>query len=702
MKSSCLIKLSIVLIIVAMYTLPALAQFAGGSGTRAVPYKVATLNQLQLIADTLYLDKHFIQTADIDASETADWNDGKGFIPIGSTSKPFWIRINQGDSETDTETSIPFTGSYNGNNYTINNLTINRGNEIRVGLFGFIRGAKIRNVILKDVQIHGVERVGGLIGLMNADWESEREPPHVSAKVYNSSVTGRISGYGVVGGLVGSNLESVIFNSSSAAEVSVEKIYVDGDSLGGSNAGGLLGRNNGTIYESNSTGDVSGKSAIGGLLGHNEGFKTTHSSGGTVIESYATGNVTGKNGIGGLIGVCNSGTIKNSFATGLVSGEGINTGGLIGGSDRSIVESAFAMSDVTGHVRVGGLIGRGSSTIISNTYATGAVSGDSLVGGLMGSSSGEISTSYASGSVSGSYHVGGLVGQMHYDRGAFIHESYWDQEATNRYEAIGNNDTDGAKGLLTKQMTGQDAWIFMHKLDFENTWQLTEGHPALRWLEPADSVEVPEAAIITVSERELDFGIVATGDTAIHKFRIVNKGNVNMQAEIMLPVPTEDHSIIFSIIAGEGTYQLEPGSTHSVEVVFLPKFVREYAELILLMHDAQNENEVIEIRLMGSGKEGTSAEEEKAHQPDRVQLLQNYPNPFNPSTRIRYSLPESAHVTVEVFDIAGRHVATLVDRLMPAGEHATNFDAGGLSSGIYVYRMSASGQTLTRRMTLIR
>ena len=83
-------------------------------------------------------------------------------------------------------------------------------------------------------------------------------------------------------------------------------------------------------------------------------------------------------------------------------------------------------------------------------------------------------------------------------------------------------------------------------------------------------------------------------------------------------------------------------------------------------------------------------------------LHQNYPNPFNPSTRIRYSLPESAHVTVEVFDIAGRHVATLVDRLMPPGEHATDFDAGGLSSGIYVYRISASGHTLTRRMTLIR
>lgn len=88
--------------------------------------------------------------------------------------------------------------------------------------------------------------------------------------------------------------------------------------------------------------------------------------------------------------------------------------------------------------------------------------------------------------------------------------------------------------------------------------------------------------------------------------------------------------------------------------------------------------------------------------PEEFELSQNYPNPFNPSTRIRYSLSEPAHVIVEVFDITGRHVAKLVDQLMPAGEHAADFDAGGLSSGIYMYRISASGHSQTRRMTLIR
>jgi len=88
--------------------------------------------------------------------------------------------------------------------------------------------------------------------------------------------------------------------------------------------------------------------------------------------------------------------------------------------------------------------------------------------------------------------------------------------------------------------------------------------------------------------------------------------------------------------------------------------------------------------------------------PSEVNLSQNYPNPFNPSTRIRYSLPMAAHVTVEVFDVSGRHVATLVDRPMPAGEHVVDFDSADLTSGIYVYRISSSGHTLTRRMTLIK
>ncbi len=97
-----------------------------------------------------------------------------------------------------------------------------------------------------------------------------------------------------------------------------------------------------------------------------------------------------------------------------------------------------------------------------------------------------------------------------------------------------------------------------------------------------------------------------------------------------------------------------------------------------------------------------STEPTDSQLPSRFALEQNYPNPFNPTTNIRFDLPESAHTSVTVYDMLGRQVATLLNEQMPAGTHTVNFDASSLSSGIYLYRMQANGQTLTRSMTLIK
>ncbi len=99
----------------------------------------------------------------------------------------------------------------------------------------------------------------------------------------------------------------------------------------------------------------------------------------------------------------------------------------------------------------------------------------------------------------------------------------------------------------------------------------------------------------------------------------------------------------------------------------------------------------------------TSAEPGPSEVPDAVRLEQNYPNPFNPSTQIRFTLPEQQHVTLEVFDITGRHVQTLIDRTMSRGEHLATFEPGNnLSSGIYLYRLQAGDQVFTRRMTFLK
>jgi|GEM_PF-7017786 len=88
--------------------------------------------------------------------------------------------------------------------------------------------------------------------------------------------------------------------------------------------------------------------------------------------------------------------------------------------------------------------------------------------------------------------------------------------------------------------------------------------------------------------------------------------------------------------------------------------------------------------------------------PTGVELGQNYPNPFNPSTRIPFTLQESVEVTLEVYDVTGRKVATLVSSFLPAGQHAASFDGAGLSSGLYLYRLTAGNRVESRAMTLIK
>ncbi|MEX0859068.1 MAG: BspA family leucine-rich repeat surface protein, partial [Balneolaceae bacterium] len=89
--------------------------------------------------------------------------------------------------------------------------------------------------------------------------------------------------------------------------------------------------------------------------------------------------------------------------------------------------------------------------------------------------------------------------------------------------------------------------------------------------------------------------------------------------------------------------------------------------------------------------------------PQHVALNQNYPNPFNPSTAISYELPEASDVTLQVYDMTGRQIATLINReAKSAGRHTVQFDAGRLSSGVYIYRMKAGNTVITKKLTLIK
>jgi len=83
-------------------------------------------------------------------------------------------------------------------------------------------------------------------------------------------------------------------------------------------------------------------------------------------------------------------------------------------------------------------------------------------------------------------------------------------------------------------------------------------------------------------------------------------------------------------------------------------------------------------------------------------LFQNYPNPFNPSTRLSYSLEENVYVSLKIYDIMGAEVTELVNQKQSPGFYEVQFDASGLSSGIYFYKLKAGDFILIKKMTLLK
>jgi hypothetical protein len=105
--------------------------------------------------------------------------------------------------------------------------------------------------------------------------------------------------------------------------------------------------------------------------------------------------------------------------------------------------------------------------------------------------------------------------------------------------------------------------------------------------------------------------------------------------------------------------------------------------------------------------EPTDVDEDNTPLPVSFDLAQNYPNPFNPSTMIRFSLDRPGAARLDIFNLLGRKVRTLVDAEYPAGEHTVTWDGADdngrkVSSGMYLYRLTAAGQSLSRKMTLVK
>ncbi len=103
-----------------------------------------------------------------------------------------------------------------------------------------------------------------------------------------------------------------------------------------------------------------------------------------------------------------------------------------------------------------------------------------------------------------------------------------------------------------------------------------------------------------------------------------------------------------------------------------------------------------------SNSNQTATNDDQAVIPIEFALFQNYPNPFNPSTTISFSLPEAGNVSLKIFNMLGKEVATLVDGRLNAGDHFYHWQANDMASGLYYITIKAGSQSQTKKMLLIR
>jgi uncharacterized protein (DUF362 family) len=121
--------------------------------------------------------------------------------------------------------------------------------------------------------------------------------------------------------------------------------------------------------------------------------------------------------------------------------------------------------------------------------------------------------------------------------------------------------------------------------------------------------------------------------------------------------------------------------------------------LELLHQNGMGTNQMNEIELVGDGAGIVSVRPDyKFIVPDEFMLFQNFPNPFNPSTTIKFYLPKSEFVTINLYNISGQKIETLVKGRIPAGQHELQWTADGLASGVYIYKMQAGGFSESRKM----
>lgn len=223
-----------------------------------------------------------------------------------------------------------------------------------------------------------------------------------------------------------------------------------------------------------------------------------------------------------------------------------------------------------------------------------------------------------------------------------------------------------------------------------------DGTQTFRWRE-ADSVIVGENTQLT----GIDFNLLPVPDSGYARITglIKDKAGNGVNGAIVYVTNENSQVSAYSTTDADGAFTIDnlaPGNYKVSTVKF--NYENPVEQSVTLNYTGSIQQNVV-MTLSPSTTTSLNTETPVIR---NYELFQNYPNPFNPVTTIKYQMPAAGMVSLKIYNLIGQEIITLVDGNKPAGEHTVKFDASGLNSGIYFYKLNAGNKVFTRKMIVLK
>ncbi|MFA6598297.1 MAG: carboxypeptidase regulatory-like domain-containing protein [Ignavibacteriaceae bacterium] len=272
------------------------------------------------------------------------------------------------------------------------------------------------------------------------------------------------------------------------------------------------------------------------------------------------------------------------------------------------------------------------------------------------------------------------------------------------YQKKTNNRQGSRNFVLSDSLTGSYSlanlepgtyYLLASARGYRPTFFKYDGTQTHNW-KNADSIIVTENGVVN----NINFALsksYAMGNAIVYG-NIVDGNGENVEGAVASLIDNNGEVVNSTISDLDGSFVLDGLSSGSYQLV---SSVVDYSESEVNDVTLESSNNYLNVDLVLAADGLTSISSDSKIVTDFT-LGQNYPNPFNPSTVINYQLPSNSFVTIKVYNVIGKEIATLVNEYQPSGTYAKVFSANGLNSGVYFYMIKAGNFSATKKMILIK